>query len=96
MVAIYRQQSNYGVVINGDIFSQYHFVLVKRDGEAKFVMSADVLSETDLVYSYETSTWETIDMYEIVPVIHETVSINCEPYDMFFTERMLTHDSVAI
>jgi hypothetical protein len=96
VVAIYRQQSNYGVVINGDIFSQYHFVLVKRDGEAKFVMSADVLSETDLVYSYETSTWETIDMYEVVPVIHETVSINCEPYDMFFTERMLTHDSVAI
>jgi hypothetical protein len=96
VVAIYRQQSNYGVVINGDIFSQYHFVLVKRNGEAQFVMSADVLSETDLVYSYETSTWETINMYEVVPVIHETVSINCEPYDMFFTERMLTHDSVAI
>ena len=59
-------------------------------------MSADVLSETDLVYSYETSTWEPITMYEVVPVVHETVSINCEPYDMFFTERMLTHDSVAI
>jgi len=93
---IYKTQSAYAVVINEDIFSQYHYILIKRNGISKFETSVNVVKETDLVYSYDTSSWEPIYLYEIVQVPHDIISINCEPYDMFFTERMLTHDSSAI
>ena len=96
IVALYKTQSAYAVVINEDIFSQYHYVLIKRDGVAKFETSVNIVKETDLVYSYDTSSWESIYLYEIVQAPHDIISINCEPYDMFFTERMLTHDSSAI
>lgn len=96
IVSINRVNSSYAVVINGDVFSQYHWILIKRDGQAKFVMSENIIKETDEVYAFDAGSWESIQMYEIVPVEHETVSINCEPFDMFWTERMLTHDSVAI
>jgi hypothetical protein len=93
---IYKTQSAYAVVINEDIFSQYHYILIKRNGVSKFETSVNIVKETDLVYSYDTSSWEPIYLYEIVQAPHDIISINCEPYDMFFTERMLTHDSSAI
>jgi hypothetical protein len=96
IVNLYKTQSAFAVVINEDIFSQYHYILIKRDGVSKFETSVNVVKETDLIYSYDTSSWEPIYLYEIVQVPHDIVSINCEPYDMFFTERMLTHDSSAI
>lgn len=96
IVALYKTQSAYAVVINQDVFSQYHYVLINRNGIAKFEVSVNLSPETDLIYSYENSGWEPITLYEIVAAPHDIVSINCEPYDMFFTERMLTHDSSAI
>jgi hypothetical protein len=96
IVNLYKTQSAFAVVINEDIFSQYHYILIKRDGVSKFETSVNVVKETDLVYSYDTSSWEPIYLYEIVQAPHDIISINCEPYDMFFTERMLTHDSSAI
>ena len=93
---IYKTQSAYAVVINEDIFSQYHYILIKRNGVSKFETSVNIVKETDLVYSYDTSSWEPIYLYEIVQAPHDIISINCEPYDMFFTERMLTHDSSAV
>ena len=95
IVLINKKMSEGAVVINSDIFSNYHYILIKRDGIAKFVSSVDVLN-TDLVYSYADQTWEEITTLEAVPIVHEVVSINCEPYDMFFTEKILTHDSTAI
>ena len=95
VVLINKKMSDGAVVINSDIFSNYHYILIKRDGVAKFVSSVDVLN-TDLVYSYEDQVWEEITTLEAVPIVHEVVSINCEPYDMFFTEKILTHDSTAI
>ncbi len=96
VVNLYKTQSAFAVVINEDVFSQYHYILIQRDGVAKFETSVNVNPETDLVYSYENSGWESVYLYEVVPVAHDIISINCEPYDMFFTERMLTHDSSAI
>ena len=93
---IYKTQSAFAVVINEDIFSQYHYILIKRDGVSKFETSVNIVKETDLVYSYDTSSWEPIYLYEIIQAPHDIISINCEPFDMFFTERMLTHDSSAI
>jgi hypothetical protein len=96
IVNLYKTQSAFAVVINQDVFSQYHYILIQRDGIAKFETSVNIIPETDLVYSYTNSNWEPIYLYEVIPVAHDIVSINCEPYDMFFTERMLTHDSSAI
>ena len=84
------------VIINGDIFSQYHWILIKRDNVAKFVLSDEIVENSDYVFDPETNTWEIVDLFELIPVSHETISIDCEPYDMFFTEKMLTHDSFAI
>jgi hypothetical protein len=51
---------------------------------------------TDKVYNYNTSSWEDITVLKKADIPHEVVSINCEPYDVFYTERMLVHDSVDI
>jgi len=96
IAALYKTQSAYAVVINRDVFSQYHYILIKRNGVAKFEISVNISPETDFIYSYENSNWEPITLYEIVAAPHDIVSINCEPFDMFYTERMLTHDSSAI
>lgn len=49
-----------------------------------------------MVYNYLSKSWEVIYMLEKVAAEHEVVSINCEPYDIFFTENSLVHDSVGL
>lgn len=92
---ISRKMSSYAVVINNDLFSDSHYILAKRNGEAQFVKSLDIES-SDLIYSYQDSDWVEITTLEKVQVEHEIISINCEPYDIFFTENMLTHDSHSV
>lgn len=96
IVNIIKRIGNKAVVINGDIFSQYHWILVKRNNVIKFVLSEDIVENSDYIFDPDTNTWEIVDVFEIIEVDHETISIDCEPYDMFFTEKMLTHDSFAI
>jgi hypothetical protein len=95
VVMIHQKMGDTVVAINGDIFSQYHYVLIKRDGLARFIATADIV-DTDQIYSYASSSFEPITMLQSVPVSHEIVSIDCEPYDIFFTQEMLVHDSVSI
>jgi hypothetical protein len=80
------------VFINGDAFSGQHAILVKRDNIAKMIMSDDVLL-TDEIWSLQHNSWVPItalDKYEAENVVY---SINTEPYDIFFTESMLVHDT---
>jgi hypothetical protein len=84
--------SDWAVVINYDIFSETHYILVKRDGRAEFLDVLDIV-ETDLIYSYEDRDWVEIFLLEKIEAPHEVVCINTEPYDVFFTESMLVHDS---
>lgn len=95
VVMIHQKMGDTVVAINGDIFSQYHYILIKRDGLARFIATADIVN-TDEIYSYASSSFEPITMLQSVPVSHEIVSIDCEPYDIFFTQEMLVHDSVSI
>lgn len=95
VVGITRRLSHFAVAINEDLFSDTHYILIKRGPEARFVYTAYV-EPTDMVYNYSSSSWEPIYMLEKVPVDHQVVSINCEPYDIFFTENALVHDSVEI
>jgi hypothetical protein len=96
IVEIKRRTATKAVVINGDIFSQYHWILVKRNGLTQFVRSENIIEGTDYIFDADTNLWEIVDLFEVIEVNHETISINCEPYDMFFTEKMLTHDSFSI
>lgn len=96
IVGITRRISEKAVIVNGDIFSDWHWILVKRDGITKFVRSEDIIEGTDYIFDVDSNSWEIVDLFEVIQVGHETVSIDCEPYDMFFTEKMLTHDSFSI
>ena len=89
---IRKYVSDWAIVINYDIFSETHYILIKRDGVANFVDVLDVL-ETDLIYSYENRDWVEIFLLEKIEAPHEVICINAEPYDVFFTESMLVHDS---
>jgi len=95
IVMVHRKTGDTVVAINGDIFSQYHYILIKRDGLARFIATAD-MAATDQIYSYASNSFEPITMLQMVPVSHEIVSIDCEPYDIFFTQEMLVHDSVSV
>ena len=63
-----------------------------RDDEAQFIEAINVV-DTDMIYSYESGTFEEIYLLEKINSPHEVVCINTEPYDIFFTENMLVHDS---
>jgi hypothetical protein len=96
IVEIIKRTGNKAVIINGDIFSQFHWILVRRDGVTQFVVSENVLEGVDYIFDIDSNAWEIVDLFEVIEVNHETISLNCEPYDMFFTEKMLTHDSFSI
>ena len=95
IVSLNRVLSPRGVLINGDVFSATHYILIKRENIAKFVLSTEVI-HSDLVYDLADSTWNEIVDIQVADIPHEVVSINCEPYDIFFTEHMLVHDSVSV
>jgi hypothetical protein len=80
------------VVINGNKYSKEHFVLIKRNNDIQFQPSAEVL-ETDLIFSPSESDWVAITDYKITDQKELLVSIDVEPYDVFFTDNALVHDS---
>jgi hypothetical protein len=80
------------VVINANKYSAEHFILVKREGQIQFQGAKDVL-ETDLIYSPSENDWIAITDYLITDQKELLVSIDVEPYDLFFTDNALVHDS---
>jgi hypothetical protein len=87
--------SKWAIIVDGDMFSDTHYILVKRDDVTKFVKAID-LETTDLIWSNSDQNWVGIGSLRKIEVDHEVISIDCEPYDIFFTERMLTHDSNTV
>jgi hypothetical protein len=87
--------SKWAIIVDSDIFSDTHYILVNRNDVTKFVKAID-LESTDLIWSNTYHNWVAIGVLRKVDVDHEVVSIDCEPYDIFFTERMLTHDSNTV
>jgi hypothetical protein len=95
IVSLRTRTAKWAVIVDSDIFSDTHYIMVKREDTVTFVKALD-LKHTDLIWSYPEQTWLTISILEKVDVDHEVISIDCEPYDIFFTERMLTHDSNTV
>ena len=77
--------------INGNLYTPAHYLLVKKDGITKFLQSPNV-DTTYEVYNYEHQAWLPVTTVEEVNVEMDKISINCEPYDNFFTENMLVFD----
>lgn len=80
------------IVINGNKYSVSHYILVKRDGLAKFVNVTEVV-DTDLVYSPTFSDWQPVIELRVSEGKELVITINTEPYDVFFTDNALVHDS---
>jgi hypothetical protein len=95
IVNLRYRTAKWAVIVDADIFSDTHYIMVKRGDVVSFVKALD-LEHTDLIWSYVDRNWISISVLEKVDVNHEVVSIDCEPYDIFFTERMLTHDSNTV
>jgi hypothetical protein len=95
IVSLRTRIAKWAILVDGDIFSDTHYILVKRNDITKFVKSID-LEPTDLIWSNSDQNWIGIGLLRKIEVNHEVVSIDCEPYDIFFTERMLTHDSSTV
>jgi hypothetical protein len=95
IVSLRTRIAKWAILVDGDIFSDTHYILVKRNNITKFVKSID-LEPTDLIWSNSDQNWVSIGLLRKIEVNHEVVSIDCEPYDIFFTERMLTHDSSTV
>jgi hypothetical protein len=77
--------------INGDAFSPSHLILVQRAEVSTFEWAKDIV-QTDLVWDYSLSAWSPITELEVIEGTTNVITVNCEPYDVFFTEHSLTHD----
>jgi hypothetical protein len=95
IVRLRTRTSRWAIIVDSDIFSDSHYILVNRNDITKFVKAIE-LERTDLIWSNTYHNWVSIGVLKKVDVDHEVVSIDCEPYDIFFTERMLTHDSNTV
>jgi hypothetical protein len=87
-----RVSSEGAIVINGNKYSRQHFILIKRNDEIQFQPAADVL-QTDLIFSPMESGWVEVVDYKITDQKELLISIDVEPYDVFFTDNALVHDS---
>jgi len=86
---------NVSVIVNGELYSGTHYMLTKRDGVIKMIPTRDLLVSDEL-WSADTNFWTPIDLLIIKEISHEIISINCEPYDMFFTDKFLVYDGYQV
>ena len=83
------------VMVGTELYSGSHYMLTKRDDVAKMIRTEDLLI-TDKLWSTDTNSWIEITNLVVSSVPHEVVSVNCEPYDMFFTDHFLVYDGYQI
>jgi hypothetical protein len=95
IVSLRTRMAKWAIMVDSDMFSDSHYILIKRNDVTKFVKAMD-LELTDLIWSNSAQDWVNIGLLRKIEVNHEVLSIDCEPYDIFFTERMLTHDSSTV
>ena len=80
------------IIINGDSFSQNHDILTKKNGVYSFKSAAEIDISYE-IYDYDIQDWTPIDFIEIIENSETTVySIDCEPYDVFFTNNALVYN----
>ena len=79
-------------MINSDIYSLTHGLVIKRDGVVRTVNSDKVLP-SDLMYNYVAKDFIPIENFTInTDISIQVYSINVEPNDFYFSEHGLTFD----
>ena len=91
IVAIDITEEDEFIYIDGDLFSKSHYVLVKKDGVTRFIKALDIDASYQ-IFSPSEGQFINISLVETVNMLLQKVSINCEPYDNFFTSKMLVFD----
>jgi hypothetical protein len=95
VVGVSSYVTDSAIVINGDIFTAPHLILAKdSNGSVSFVRSENI-TEDYQVWSLDSRDWIPVTSVETIAYIEQVYTINCEPYDIFFTQNMLTHDSIS-
>jgi len=88
-----RDHENF-IFIDGDTFTPNHNILSKKNGIIKFI-SASEIDTSYQIYSYEQASFVNIELVEAITIADgKLISINCEPYDNFFTKTMLVYDKL--
>jgi hypothetical protein len=87
-----RQIDGPSVTINGDIFSSNHDILVRKNGIHRFEPALDIDNSYE-IFDYDIQDWVPVTEVEINENSTITVySIDCEPYDVFFTNNALVYN----
>jgi hypothetical protein len=87
------QERTGAVSVNGEMFTRAHYLFIKRDEVVKVVQVPEIII-TDKVYNYDEGQFVDIYELEVLDVTYFCYSINCEPFDFFWTEKSLTWDNI--
>lgn len=86
------------IVINGESYSFDHIILVERNGEYEFIR-AQFAKETDKILVLKQFAGPVTEFTQIHDITREhykdgvfVYDIGVEPYDIYFTEAMLSHN----
>lgn len=80
------------IIINGDSFSDNHNILTRKYGVYAFMPAAEINNSYE-IYDYDIQDWTQVHSIEIIENSDTTVySIDCEPYDVFFTNNALVYN----
>ena len=79
------------IYVDGDLFSTTHYILVQKGAVTKFISAAEI-DTSYKIFSPETGSFVDITLVETISMDLNKISINCEPYDNFFTTKMLVFD----
>ena len=92
IVSINHTSENQFIYVNGDLFSKSHYILVQKGAVTKFIKASDIDTSYQ-IFSSESKSFVDVILVDIVDIVLNKISINCEPYDNFFTATMLVFDA---
>ena len=80
---------------NGNKYTITHYIFIKRGDVCKF-LTPDNIVDTDLIWSPTFKDWQPIIENRVSGGQELVITINCEPYDVFFTDNALVFDSAGL
>ena len=89
--SINQVEADKAMIIDGDVYSLNHKMLVRKDGVVSFanVENIDTTYEKYSVYSNDFVSIYAVELVE-VPVV--AISINCQPNNNYFTNNVILSD----
>jgi hypothetical protein len=79
------------IYIDGDLFTRGHYILTRKDGVISFVPAMNV-DTTYEKYVLSQRDFVPINIVDNLEIAMDKISLQCEPYDNFFTEQLLVMD----